>query len=390
MSTVSIWQDTSIWPALPHRREEADVCIIGAGIVGSTLATFLTQAGKSVIVLEARDIALGASGRNAGHVSVHYKAGYARAVAQFGRAAVKEARALGFRNRAIVKGFLDAYGVWYEQPGSLTLAWNADEAKELEADARALTADGYDIEYYDHDPTGRGFFGGIRQSGDMATQSYWLTTQVMAHSGATVIPNCAVRSIEQGGGIVTVHGQRATVRAAQVCLCTNAYSRTLHPYFADKVFPTRGQMLATAPAPTRFMEMTMGCEWGYDYFRQLPDGRFIIGGRRNRHVEEEVGYNDHETTPHLQAGLESFLHRYFPELNGLPIEHRWSGIMGFTADGMPLVGQLPGLSNVYFAVGFTGGGMGIGPATAERTAELMLSGTNPGVFSADRLTAVAR
>src|SRR5579859_1121713 len=104
MSTVSIWQDTSIWPALPHRREEADVCIIGAGIVGSTLAHFLGQAGKSVIVLEARDVALGASGRNAGHVTVHQKAGYHIAVETIGRAAVREARDLGFRNRAIVKG----------------------------------------------------------------------------------------------------------------------------------------------------------------------------------------------------------------------------------------------------------------------------------------------
>ncbi len=389
MSTVSIWQDTSTWPALPHRREEADVCIIGAGIVGSTLATFLTQAGKSVIVLEARDVALGASGRNAGHITAHYKTGYHTSIERIGRAATKEARDLGFRNREIVKGFLDAYGVWYEQPGSLTLGWNAQEAKELEASARALIADGYDVEFYDKDPTGRGFFGAIRQPGDIATQSYWLTTEVMAHSGATVIPNCAVRRIEQDGEIVTVHGQRATVRAAQVCLCTNAYSRTLHPYFADKVFPTRGQMLATAPTE-RFMEMTMGCEWGYEYFRQLPDGRFVIGGWRNRFADEEVGYNDAETTPHLQAGLESFLHKYFPELNGLPIEHRWSGIMGFTADEMPLVGRLPDMKNVYFAVGFTGGGMGIGPATAERTAELMLTGTHPGVFSADRLTASVR
>ena len=389
MSTVSIWQDTSVWPALPHRHEEADVCIIGAGVVGSTLATFLGQAGKSVIVLEARDVALGASGRNAGHVTVHYKTGYHNSVERIGRAATKEARDLGFRNREIVKGFLDKYGVWYEQPGSLTLAWDPQEAKELEASARALNADGYDVEWYDKDPTGRGFFGAIRQDGDIATQSYWLVTQIMAHSGATVIPNCAVRKITEEGGIVTVHGQRATVRAAQVCLCTNAYSRTIHPYFADKVFPTRGQMLATAPT-TRFMEMTMGCEWGYEYFRQLPDGRFVIGGWRNRFPEEEVGYNDSETTPHLQAGLESFLHKYFPELNGLPIEHRWSGVMGFTADDMPLVGRLPDMPQVFFAVGFTGGGMGIGPATAERTAELMLHGTHPGVFSADRLTAVVR
>ena len=208
----------------------------------------------------------------------------------------------------------------------------------MEASARALIADGYEIEWCTtSDTTGRGFFGAIHQAGDIATQSYWLTTQVMAHSGATVIPNCAVRKIEQEGGIVTVHGQRATVRAPQVCLCTNAYSRTLHPYFKDKVFPTRGQMLATAPT-TRFMEMTMGCEWGDEYFRQLPDGRFMIGGWRNRHVEEEVGYNDHGRRRTSRPGLESFLHKYSPELDGLPIEHRWSGIMGFTADDMPLSG----------------------------------------------------
>jgi glycine/D-amino acid oxidase-like deaminating enzyme len=122
----------------------------------------------------------------------------------------------------------------------------------------------------------------------------------------------------------------------------------------------------------------------------LPDGRFIIGGGRDHFADEEVGYNDHETTPHLQAALESFLHQYFPELREVPIEHRWSGIMGYTADEMPLVGRLPDLSNVYFAVGFTGSGMGLGPATAERAAELMLKGTHPGVISADRLTAVAR
>jgi glycine/D-amino acid oxidase-like deaminating enzyme len=389
MTTVSLWQDTSIWPALPHRREEADVCIIGAGVVGSTLATFLTRAGKSVIVLEARDVALGASGRNAGHVSVHLKTGYHNATARFGHAAAREHRELSLRNRAIVKEFLDTFGVWYEQPGSMTLAWDPEEAKALEASARALAADGYDVEWFDKDPTGRGFFGAVVQPGDMATQSYWLVTQIMAHSGAEVIPNCAVRAITQEGERVTVHGQRATVRAKQVCLCTNAYSRTLHPYFTDKVFPTRGQMLATAPTE-RFMEMTMGCEWGYEYFRQLPDGRFLIGGWRNRYVEEEVGYNDHETTPHLQAGLESFIHKYFPELTGVPVEHRWSGIMGFTADEVPLVGRLPDLPNVYFAVGFTGGGMGIGPATAERTAEFMLHGTHPGVVSADRLTAIAR
>ena len=204
MTTVSIWQDTAIWPALPHRREEADVCIVGAGVVGSTLATFLTRAGKSVIVLEARDVALGASGRNAGHVHVALKAGYHTAIERVGHAAAREHRELTVRNRAIVKQFLDDYGVWYEQPGSVRLAIDPEEALALEASARALAADGYDVTWHAQDPTGRGFFGAIEQPGDIATQSYWLVTQIMAHSGATVIPNCAVRTDRAGGR----HGHR--------------------------------------------------------------------------------------------------------------------------------------------------------------------------------------
>ncbi len=389
MTTVSIWQDTSLWPALPHRYEEADVCIVGAGVVGSALATFLGQAGKSVIVLEARDVALGASGRNAGHVFVTLKGDYHTAINLLGHAGARERREISLRNRVIVKQWLDQFGVWYEQPGSIRLASDQEEAKALEASARALAADGYDVEFHAQDPTGRGFYGAVVQPGDIATQSYWLVTQIMAHSGATVIPNCAVRQLTQQGDIVTVHGQRATVRAKQVCLCTEAYSRTLHPYFQDKVVPTRGQILATAPT-TRLIEMMMGSNWGNEYFRQLPDGRFIIGGGRDRFPAEELTYNDHETTPQLQAWLEAHIHQYFPELRDVPIERRWSGIMGFTADATPLVGRLPDLPNVYYAVGFSGGGMGIGPATAERTAELILHGTHPGILSADRPTVTAR
>ena len=57
---------------------------------------------------------------------------------------------------------------------------------------------------------------------------------------------------------------------------------------------------------------------------------------------------------------------------------------------MPPGGRLPDMPNVSLAAGCPAGGLGSGPATAERTAEFMLTGTHPGVFSADRLTAVAR
>ncbi len=386
MSSVSIWQDTSAWSELPQRQLEADVCIVGAGVVGSTLATLLTRAGKSVVVLEARDVALGASGRNAGFVATLLEPTYHEQVEGLGPAKAREVRELGLRNRAILKGFLDDYGVWYEQNGSMIFSVSEEEQHEFVDEAAALQRDGYQVELFDHDPTNHGFFGAMYEPGDLATQPYWLVTQIMAHSGATVIPNCAVWKLDMGASGVVVHGQRATVRAAQVCLCTNAYSQALHPYFKEIVAPKRAQMLATAPVP-RFLDVPVSAEWGYQYFRQLPDGRFLIGGMRNKFLDEEVGYNDVETSTRLQAELERFIAKHFPELAGAPVERRWSGILGFTPDHLPLVGRLPDMPNVYFAVGFSGEGMGMGAATAERTAALMLTGANPGVLSAERLRA---
>ena len=126
------------------------------------------------------------------------------------------------------------------------------------------------------------------------------------------------------------------------------------------------------------------CVQQYEYFRQLPDGRFLIGGYRDRFIDEEVGYGD-ETTPHLQAGLQGWVAERFPEIAKLKVTHRWAGIMGFTADALPLIGRLPDLPNIFFAVGFTGSGMSYGPLAARLTAEYVLEGSHPGLFHAERL-----
>jgi glycine/D-amino acid oxidase-like deaminating enzyme len=191
-----------------------------------------------------------------------------------------------------------------------------------------------------------------------------------AASGARVIENSEVRAIEQEGAAVIVRSRRATVTCRQAVLATNAYSRLVHPFFKDQVQPVRAQAYATEPAGFRLLDGPTGTNDGFEYFRQLPDTRFIIGGYRDVFADEEVGYAD-ETTEHLQAGLQAWLGAYFPELAALRITHRWSGVMGFTASSLPLTGRLPDLPNVYYCVGFNGGGMSMGPVAARRVVELM-------------------
>lgn len=384
--TVSLWQDTAAWPGeVEHERIVADIAIVGGGIVGATLATFLAGAGRDVVVLEAGFVGSGASGRNAGHCIAGLRNSYHHAVERLGRVRAKELRQQMLENRELVRGFCDQLNVPYERNGSQYLGNDAAEGAELRACAEAFLADGFEVEFSEKDPWDRGFVGRLYQPGDMWLQPYLLVSRLMASSGARVLENCEVRAIEQADDTVTLRGRRATVECRQAILATNAYSRNLHEYFRDKVFPVRAQMYATEPsAEPRLITMPTGADDGNAYFRQLPDGRFLIGGHRDRFVAEEVGYGD-ETTPQLQASMQSWVAERFPEVARLAVTHRWAGIMGFTADAMPLIGRLPDMPSIYFAVGFTGSGMSYGPLAARLTADYVLDGAHPGQFHADRL-----
>src|SRR5690606_30835756 len=123
--------------------------------------------------------------------------------------------------------------------GSRYLAIDERERQRIRASYEALAADGQDVEWRDEDPWDRGFPGMLHQHGDIGLQPYLLVTRVMAGSGATVYENSAVRAIEQQGDKVILRSKRVTVTCEQAVLATNAYSRIIHPFFRELVFPIR-------------------------------------------------------------------------------------------------------------------------------------------------------
>lgn len=375
--TVSYWQDAG-----RHERREADVAVVGGGIVGAYAATLLGEAGKSVLLLEARDIASGATGRNAGMVLFGLVDYYRVAVERYGRARARELWGLTVRNRQRTVELLTRLGVPHDRCGSLLLACDDEEARLLADSARLLQEDGFAVEYASSDPLGRGFVAGLKQPDDLTIDPARFARAVAEASGAALLRDSEVFALEHERGHYLVRSKRATVACGAVVLAVNAYAPNLHPYFAGKVQPTRAQMLATAPAP-RILHTAVYANYGYEYIRQLADGRVLLGGGRRQFAATEVGYRD-TTTPAVQGALAAFLRRHFPEVD-TPVTHRWSGTMGFTPDGIPLVGRLPDLPGVAFAVGFTGHGLGIGLMSAERAVELLLHGTPPGVLDAARL-----
>ena len=379
--TVSIWQANGTQPV-----REVDFLIVGAGLVGCSAAYFAGQAGREVVITEARDLALGASSRNAGFMITGMDTYYHRAVERYGSDTVREMWALSRTTHGYLRQFIQAGDVPIDNCGSMLLAESEIEAQELEQAARALQADGIDVAYHSRDPLGRGYCAAIEQPQDAAVQPYQLVQAIFQQSGAELVANNEVYRIEQNSAeIVTVYTRQTIFQARHVLLCTNAYSPSIDPYFIGKVIPMRAQCLVTAPLKNGPVLNTCGySDYGYMYYRDTFDGRLLVGGGRKQNTWLEGSTTDDRITDPVQRILEAYLRARFPDVDE-PVEQRWAGIMGFSADKLPLVGTLPDKPRVGFAVGFTGHGLAMGAGSAERAVDLLLTGANPGAIDATRL-----
>ena len=172
---------------------------------------------------------------------------------------------------------------------------------------------------------------------------------------------------------------------AVVVACDGLVPRLL-PQLAAVVYPVRGQMAATAPLPPdlRVLECPVHSQFGFMYYRPTSDGRIAIGGGRLEHLEAE--YTDVEST---SEGVQRTLDRFAVEqlgLDGVEVTHRWAGIMGFSADLLPLAGEVPGAPGLYVSGGYSGVGNVQGHRCGRLVADLIATGEADGVaaFSPER------
>lgn len=374
--TVSIWQIDENSP-----KHQTDVAVIGAGLVGCTAAVLLSELNFRVTLVEASEVGLGASSRNAGFMLTGLDLYYHQAEAKYGAATTREIWQETLRTHTFWKSIAQEFNVPVSDVGSLLLAENDAEAQDLEQAARRMDAEGFDCEFLSHDPLNRGYVAAIRQPGDGGLHPYALTQGLFQKSGAQLLDNNPVYKLESGDSCVIVHSRRATIEAQYVLICTNAYALQLDDFFRGKVIPTRAQCLATAPLAEPVVNAVGYSDYGYMYYRDLPDGGLLLGGGRKHHKAAENDTWEDRTTDVVQGTLNAYLKRYFPDVTA-PIIRRWAGIMGFTPDGLPLVGTLPHDKRISFGVGLNGHGLSLGMTVAERAVNRLVQGQSAGVFDA--------
>ena len=151
----------------------------------------------------------------------------------------------------------------------------------------------------------------------------------------------------------------------------------------DPIRPVRAQALAARVVPSPRWRRAVYATHGGDYWRTLSGSRVLLGGlRRLRRREENT--RDAAPTEALQIALRAFLRDLVgPE----PVVHRthaWAGTMGFTPDGLPWVGRLPGAARVAVLAGMNGHGMGWAPGLAESLVDHLAAGGPPPPFKPRR------
>lgn len=359
---------------------QADAIIVGGGIMGAATAFFLRQRGLSVILLERDLLGQAASGVNFGNVRRQ-----GRFLPQL---------PLANRSREIWGQLPELLGedVEFLPSGHLRLAFREADAARLEAYARDARPYGLELELISHNALRERF---PFLSPEVVMASY---SPVDGHAnprlaapafgraarraGATVLENTEVLGIAKPGEDFVVETRGVgSFRAPLLQVSAGAWGGALAAALGEPVpiIARAPQMGVTEPAPYRIAPV-LGVQSGVAqevvYLRQVKRGNIVFGGGFRGTadlVTQRATLDPMNTLRQLPM-----IARLLPAISRLAVIRSWSGVEGYMADDIPVMGPSRVLPGLFYAFGFCGHGFQLGPGVGATMAELLATGA-PGV-----------
>lgn len=350
--------------------ERADVVVIGGGVMGTSAAFHLAEAGADVLLLERDELAEGSTSRAAGGVR-----------AQFSDPVNIT---LGLRSLEAFERFGTRPGAEIDlaQTGYLFLLDDADDVAAYEEGVALQNELGVPSRMLDVAEACRlcplvsseGLLGAVFGPRDghctpeAVVQGYAQGARAL---GATVARHCAVTGIDLAGDkIERVRTEHGDVATETVVCAAGPWSALVGEMVGVElpVRPLRRQVLVTEPVPDLPPDLPMTVDFGTSFYFH-PEGQGLLIGMSD--PDEEYGFDQSVSDTWLPR-LGEAVARRAPRLADVGLAHRWAGLYEVTPDHNAVVGEAASVSRFLYATGFSGHGFLQGPAIGEVLCDLVL------------------
>jgi glycine/D-amino acid oxidase-like deaminating enzyme len=363
----------------------ADLAIIGGGFTGVSTAYYFSRRypQKRVVLLEARSLANGASGRNGG-MMLNWVTGVTdhsddmtRRIYDTTKAGMDAVLALIERHQLPVQVRMD---------GTVTAYTQAARAERGHAEVERYNRLGIPVRFLSGDELHRELNLGGTYGAELDPHSGQINgaqlvrglRPVLVEQGVDIYEGTPVLKLRESDGY-TLTTPGGEVQAKAVVIATNGYSSKF-PQFRDALFPLHSHVFATA-ALTPEQREAVGWRGfaGYSddldriaYSTMTSDGHIIFGGGSNASYAYQFGNRTayQGATRRSFEAIEGTYRAYLPGGAAIPITHRWTGTLGITLSRTPLIGVRGDRRDLFYAIGYCGHGVTLANLAGEILTDL--------------------
>jgi len=373
----------------------ADVLIIGAGVIGASIAFHLTRQGIKPLLLEKSDPAAGSSGACDGLVFLQSK-----------KPGLHLKLALESRKR--FDSLVDQLGsgIEFRNPGGMCLIESEAELAAMRLSAAEQRASGLDVELVDGDEArrrepclSRKVIAATFSALDSQVNPYALTfafLRAAESAGARILTGVEVKGIEVVSGKATgVLTSNRRISAPVVVNAAGALAAEVgrQAGLEIPITPRRGQIIVTKEVPPLLRHCLISAQYVAAKFKpglaatggmgfsleQTDSGNILVGSTR-----EFVGYDRRTTFDGIRT-IASRIAPVIPALKRVPVIRTFAGLRPYTPDGLPILGEVAGLEGFIMAAGHEGDGIALSAITGELIADLIATGRTQFPLDAFRL-----
>lgn len=348
---VPFWLDT---PDLPEKQPRlssdisTDLLIVGGGFTGLWAAVLAKEENpdRSIVLIEGKSIANGATGRLGAIVSTSVMHGLSNAERTFPED-ISELERLGRENfdgyvETIKRHNIDCHADW---GGEMTVALDEKGIGILREEYELHKRHGHDVFLLDKKQTQSEIASPLFQSG-LWTKSRsgtihpgrlaWGLKETALKLGIKIFEETPLTKMRRSDPGAVVRTPLAEITARRVLLATNAFAAG-HSRIRSRVAAIRDRIITSEPlSKSRMDSLGWANRQGiYDtrtqmnYFRLTRDNRILFGGRLGYFYGNDTDPEYDKTAAPYEKLAQRFFHN-FPQLEGVSFSHAWSGPVGLT------------------------------------------------------------